>query len=115
MKTFNNLDEAVNSIIESSQKHAKATQTGDYKTANLNYAVINSAVTYLKEKGEIEKLKELLAYNDLSVKLWVASYLIKQNDQKAAAVLEEISAQSIRHHSFHARMVLQDWRKGKLF
>lgn len=113
-KTFNNKDEAIKAIIESSQMHAQASQTGDYKTANKNYHVINKAVVYLIENGGIEKLKELLTYTDVSVKVWVASYLIKQDDQQAVSVLEEIAFKSIPFHSSDARLVLQEWRKGNL-
>jgi hypothetical protein len=111
---LNSLDEAVNIIIESSQKHAQATETGDYKIANKSYGSINNAVNYLKENDGIGKLKELLKYNEVSVKLWVASYLIKQDDPQAITVLKEIASQSIPHHSFNATLVLQGWQKGKV-
>lgn len=111
---LNNLDSAINIIIESSQKHAQATETGDYKTANKNYYLIKKGVTYLRENDGIEKLKELLTYNETSVKVWVASYLLKHDEHLAVTVLEEIASKSIPHQSFDAKMVLQEWRKGNL-
>ncbi|HWZ03769.1 MAG TPA: hypothetical protein VNX40_09175, partial [Mucilaginibacter sp.] len=80
-------------------------------TANKNYAIINKSVTYLKENNGIEKLKELLTYDVVSVKIWAASYLIKEGDQQAIAVLEEIASKSIPHHSFAAKLLLQGRRK----
>jgi hypothetical protein len=112
--TFNSAEEAINTVIESSKNHANATDTGDYKTANKNYDVLKKAVTYLRENNETEKLKELLKYNDISVKVAAASYLLKNADQEAIAVLKEIASQSIPHHSFTAKLVLQEWQKGKL-
>lgn len=107
-------EEAIRTIIESSEKHAEATNTGDYKTCNKNYTLIKKGVDYIMEKGEIESLRELLNYDSVSVKLWVASFLIKLNDKKAVEVVEYIASQSIRHHSFDARILLEEWKKGNL-
>ena len=37
-------------------KHTKATEQGDYKTGNKNYAVIAKVITFLKELNNIDKL-----------------------------------------------------------
>ena len=60
-----------------------------------------------------EKLQELLTYNQVSVKVWVASFLLKYDNQQAVAILQEIESKSIPHHSFDARILLQEWQKGK--
>ena len=112
--TFKNLDEAINTIIESSQQHSHAIETGDYKTANKNYELIQKAVIYLRQNDGIEKLTGLLTYNDIGVKVVAASYLLKHVENQAVTVLEEIESKSIPHHSFTAELVLQEWRKGKL-
>jgi hypothetical protein len=112
--TFNNLESAINTIIESSKKHASATDSGDYKTANKNYAIIKKAVTYLRENDGIEKLEELLLHADVSVRIWAASYLLRDSEKQAIPILEEIESKSIPHHSFAARLVLQGWKKGTL-
>ena len=109
-----NIDEAVNIIIESSKKHAAATETGDYKIANKNYHLIKKAVDYLMQTDEVQRLCELLDYDNASDQVWVASFLIKYDNQKAVNTLELIASQSIPHHSFDTKMVLQEWRKGKL-
>jgi hypothetical protein len=113
-QSFNDIEEAIKVIIESSQKHANATLTGDYKIANKNYYLIKNAVDFLIGNDGIEKLRELLTYNDVSVKVWAASFLLKKDDQKAVAVLQEIESKSIPHHSFDAKILLQEWRKRKL-
>lgn len=110
-KSFRSLEAAVNAVVESSFKHEIATENGDYKTANKNYNVINKAVLYLKENNGIANLKELLNSDEVSVKLWVASYLIRDDDPQAISVLKDIASKSIRHHSYAAELILEGWRK----
>ena len=110
---FVSVDEAINTIIDSAQIHAQATTTGSYKIANKNYDLINKAVTYLKQNDGIESLKGLLKFNEVSVRAWVASYLIKDGDQQAISVLQEIASMSIPHQSFAAELVLREWEKNK--
>ena len=112
--SFSNTEKAIDTIIDASVKHAQATETGDYKTANKNYHLINNAITYLLENKNTEELEKLLIHDETSVKVWVASYLIKQGDQHAIAVLEQIASQSIPDQSFDAKILLQQWREGKL-
>ena len=107
-------EDAIKTIIESSEKHAEATDTGDYKTCNKNYTFIKKSVDYLMENGEIDSLRELLNCDSVSVKLWVASFLIRLNEEKAIQVVESIASQSIRHHSFGAQVLLEEWKKGNL-
>ncbi len=106
------IDEAINTVIDSSKIHAQATKTGKYKIANKNYYLINTAIAYLKENNGLGSLRELLTSDEVSVKVWVASYLIKDGDQQAISVLEEIVSLSIPHQSFAAELLLSDWRKN---
>lgn len=105
---FKNADEAVEVLINASQQHAKATETGHYKIANTNFRLIDNAVHYLLANDESERLKQLLTYHEVSVVVWVASYLIKQNDKQAIAVLEVIASGNIPHHSFDAKFILKN-------
>ena len=108
---FENSDEAVTALIESCKNHANATETGDYKTANKSYAILKKAVTDLEENNATYKLKNLLTDENESVKIWVASFLIKQDDVAAHAVLEELLLSKNPHISFSARLVLEGWKK----
>ena len=111
---FSNSKSAINALIESSKKHSEAANTGDYKTANKNYDVIQKAVVYLRANDGLAELKNLLANNETSVKVWAATFLLKHYEKDAIAVLEDIAQKSIPQHSFDARMVLQEWRNGRL-
>jgi hypothetical protein len=111
---FSNSESAINAIIESSKRHSDATDIGDYKTANKNYNVIQKAVTYLRENDGLSELKNLLTNDEISVKVWVATFLLKHYEQDAVTVLEDVAKKSIPQHSFNAKMVLQEWRNGRL-
>ncbi len=111
---FKDIESAINTIIESSKKHAFASESGDYKIANRNYDLIQKAVGYLREHNGIDKLKELLSNSEVSVRVVAASFLLKHSEQEATSALEEIASKSIPHQSFNAQMILQEWRKGNL-
>lgn len=110
---FKNSNEAIDAIITSSKMHALATDKGDYKMANKNYSIVSKAYNYLKENGEINKLETLINYDDTSVKIAVASFLVKDSNPKAVLVLKEIASKSIPHHSFAAQILLQQLKEGK--
>jgi hypothetical protein len=114
MKKINNIDSAIDIIIDSANKHAIASEMGDYKTANKNFDLIQKAVIYLRNNNGINKLEELLYHENVSVQLAAASYLLIHDEKKAIAVLENIVKQNIPHKSFDAEMVLSEWRKGNL-
>jgi hypothetical protein len=113
-QNFNNSKEAINTIITSAQKHTYATDNGDYKTANKNYDLVVEAVDYLKKNNELDKLKDLITHNEISVKVAVASFLIKYSDPQAIAILEEIASKAIPHHSFTAQILLKQWNGKKI-
>lgn len=112
--SFNNIESAINTVIESSKKHAFASNTGDYKTANKHFDLTKKAINYLRENDGIVQLKELLVHSEVSVRVMVASYLLKHFEHEAILVLEEIASKSIPIQSLDAKMVLQEWRKGNL-
>jgi hypothetical protein len=111
---FDNIEAAINAITKSSIIHAQATEKGDYKTANKNYHIIKDAIDYAKANGGSKQISELLEGEEVSVKVWVASFLLKEGETKSIRILEEIASKSIPLHSFNARMVLQEWKQGKI-
>jgi major membrane immunogen (membrane-anchored lipoprotein) len=109
-----NVESAIQTIIESSQIHAEESTNGNYKTANKNFDLIQKAVNFLRENNAIEKLKELLLYDNIDVKISAATYLLKHNEPEAVAVLQEIALKSNPFQSFNAEMILQEWKKGNI-
>lgn len=113
-KTFENNNSAIETLIDSANKHSNASEMGDYKSANKNFTLIQKAVYYLRENDGINKLEELLNHKDISVRLAAASYFLAHNADKAILILENIVRQKIPHKSFEAKMVLDEYRKGNL-
>lgn len=113
MTKIKDIATAVLKFEEAATKHADATEQGDYKTANKNYAIIVKAVTFLKEHNEIQKLSELLSHSSDGVRGWAATYLLPLKEREAMKALEEIAKGSgIR--SLAAETTMSEWKKGNL-
>jgi hypothetical protein len=104
---------AILKFEEAATKHAEATEQGDYKTANKNYAIIVKVVTFLKEHDEIQKLSELLSHSSDGVKGWAATYLLPLKEREAMKALGEI-AKGSGIHSLTAETTISEWEKGNL-
>jgi hypothetical protein len=98
---------------EAATKHAEATEQGDYKTANKNYAVIVKAITFLKEQDEVQKLSELLNHSSAGVRMWAATYLLPVSESEGLRVLKQIEEET-GIHSFTAKITISEWGKGNL-
>lgn len=94
-------------------KHAEATEQGDYRTVNKNYAVIAKVITFLKQHDSIEKLSEFLNHSSVGVRLWAATYLLPVLETEALRVLKQI-ASTTGIHSFDAEMTVSEWENGNL-
>lgn len=104
---------AISKFEEAATKHAEATELGDYKTANKNYAIIVKAVTFLKEQGEMQKLSELLNHSSVGVRMWAATYLLPVSESEGLRILKQI-AKGTGIHSFTAKTTVNEWEKGNL-
>lgn len=113
MKKLNNLETALIQFEEAASKHANATEHGDYKSANKNYAIITKVILFLKEQNEIRKLSNFLNHNSIGVRIWAATYLLPILEDEASQVLDQISRKS-GIHSLTAKTTLSEWRKGNL-
>lgn len=107
-------DNALKLFIEAASKQAKFTEDGDYKNSNKQYDVIINVAKYLKRTNNLRELINLLDNEDVGVKIWAATYLLEENEEKALLTLRNISNQDIKQHSFTAKMVIEEWNGGTL-
>lgn len=113
MKKIRDIETALLNFEEAAKKQAEATDQGDFKTGNKNYAEIVKAITFLKEHDSMDKLSALLSHSYVGVRLWAASFLLPFIETEALRVLKEISSGS-GIHSLTAETTLSEWEKGTL-
>jgi hypothetical protein len=110
MKKITDLHTALELFIDAALKHGEATETGDYRAANLCYGDIVIAVSFIKENDNMMALEDLLHHESVGVRLWSASYLLPIVEDKAVDALKAISNVSAIH-SFTAKTTLSEWEK----
>jgi hypothetical protein len=113
MTKIKDIATALNLFVEAATRHGEATEQGDYKTANKNYAIIAKVVTFLKERTELYSLLQFLDHSSDGVKGWAATYLLPIEELRAIRALEEI-AKGSGIGSLDAETTLSEWRKGNL-
>jgi HEAT repeat protein len=100
-------------LSEAATSQAKATEQGDYKTANKNYNEILKAIAFLKNKSAINTLSKLLSNPSIGVRLWAARFLLQINETESIKILTEIAnTESI--HSLSAETTIEEWLRGTL-
>src|SRR5690606_13432842 len=91
MTKLKDTETALTKFEEAASKHAEATEQGDYKTANKNYAIIAKIITFLRERNEERSLSRFLKDSSDGPKSWAATYLLPVNELAAVQALEEIA------------------------
>ena len=97
-------------------QHGECTERGDYRTGNKAYERIIRALNSLRalpDRGE-EILLSLLNHTDDWVKIWSATHLLPLRAETACDALERLAAGGSRHVASDAKIVLQEWRAGRL-
>jgi hypothetical protein len=100
--------------IKNAILNGDCTERGDYKKVNESYHKIESLYKKMKEvDSDLTFLRPLLKYDNGSVRLWSATYLLPLRTKEAEKVLEELSKKN-GFVAFDAKMTLQEWKKGNL-
>jgi uncharacterized protein DUF2019 len=107
--------ELLNLYERATIQHGRATESGDYKTANRESETIASVYRELRSRGlEAQKaLLPLLHHSNIHVRVMAAADALEFAPDQGEPVLIEI-AQSRGIAPLNARMTLQEWRKGNL-
>ena len=113
MKKIIDIQTALEFFQKAATNHAEATEQGDYKTANKNYHEILKAIGFLKNKGAINILSNLLSSPSIGVRLWAARFLLPIYGTESVEILTEIAnTESI--HSLSAETTIKEWLNGTL-
>lgn len=109
------LDQLAKLFVEASISHGQGTLTGDYQKCNKAYSLIQIVYDELKRRDLVENvLFNLLINEDISVRIWAASYLLQSVPEESMKVLKEISSTYTGILSSNAELVLEEWKKGDL-
>ena len=103
-------------FIANAIEHGSCTETGDFKKGNAAFDRLEDAVARLRQrddKGE-SVFMELLAYPNRWVSLAAATHLLPLRADYACETLEQLASGSEGNVEFNARMVLREWRSGRL-
>lgn len=103
----------IKKYINAIEKRKGALEQGNARIANKYYNEIYDIVEVMRKDNKMECLKPLLEYDDDSVKLLTAFYLLPIYTDESESVLEELS-QNGGELSFEAGLTLSEWKKGNL-
>ena len=97
-------------FIEYCVKYQEGMNTGNSRLANKFHDKIEKLYKSIDRITRIEMLKELIVSNDLNLKLWAATYLLKENTEITDAIetLKNI-LKTDTIESSNAELVLYSW------
>ena len=103
-------------FIAEAVEHGRCTEGGDYKRGNKAFDRMLAAHAELQgyaDRGELV-LTELLNHPNAWVRLAAATHLLPLRAELASKVLEDLASGPRSKAEFNARMVLREWRAGRL-
>jgi hypothetical protein len=106
----------VERYIADASEHGRCTETGDYKTGNAAIERLMKDLAELRahaDRGEAVLLK-LISHPNHWVKSAAAWHLLPLRAELACAVLENLATGPPSELEFNAKMLLQEWRAGRL-
>lgn len=110
-----NTEAIISNYVEQAIAHDRATEEGNSDAANKAYDKNMEALKELRklpDKGKVI-LSRLLSHENVGVRVSAATHLLPLDEKKAVRVLEEVSKLP-GLVAFDAKMVLQEWRAGRL-
>jgi hypothetical protein len=102
--------------IAEAVEHGRCTESGDYKRGNAAFDRMKAALAELRghsDRGE-SILIELLNHPNGWVRLDAATDLLPLRAELASTILENLASGPRSEVEFNARMVLREWRAGRL-
>jgi hypothetical protein len=105
-----------NRYIAEAAEHGRCTENGNYKRGNVAYDRVIAALAELRghaDQGEAV-LTELLNHPNEWVRLGAATHLLPLRAELATTILENLACGPQSQLEFNAKMVLREWRAGRL-
>ncbi len=100
--------------VDAAIKHGQSIEKGSARMANRSHDVIVREYSRLKREGRlVPELLPLLRHENADVRCWASTHLIEDVPDAAEQTLEHV-ASGVGLTAFSARMVLEEWRAGRL-
>jgi hypothetical protein len=102
--------------VAEATEYGRGSEAADSKKVNAAYRRLAAVLTRLRacsDKGE-SILVDLVRYSNGWVRLWAATDLLPLRPELASTALEELAAGPPGKVRFDAKMVLREWRAGRL-
>ena len=102
--------------IAEATEHGRCTESGDCKKGNAAFDRMVAALAELRERTDRGEavLIELLNHPNGWVRLGAATHLLPLQVDLASQVLEDLASGPQSQVEFGAKMVLREWRAGRL-
>ena len=106
----------IEQYVANAAEHGRCTETGDFKKGNSAFDRMEAALTRLRQRSDKGEsiLTELLAHPNGWVRLEAATHLLPLRADLACLTLEQLSSGPQGYLEFDAKMVLREWRSGRL-
>jgi hypothetical protein len=102
-------------FVAAAVDHGRHTEAGESRLTNSAHDRLMKILAELRklpDRGQ-RVLSELLGHQDPSVRTWAATYLLPYREPRAVDALESVGA-GTGLVALGSRMVLQEWRAGRL-
>jgi hypothetical protein len=102
--------------IAEAAEHGRCTESGDYKRGNVAFDRMIAALAELRKRADRGEsmLIELLNHPDGWVRLEAGTHLLPFREELASTILENLASGPQSQLEFVAKMVLREWRAGRL-
>jgi hypothetical protein len=110
------IDQLLEDYKDAAMAHRHASREGDQERANPAYERLASVIRELRNRTEKEQeaFLDLLDDPSIEVRGWAAAHALEFVPDRAEPVLERIASGPESLEEFSARMVLREWRGGRL-
>jgi hypothetical protein len=110
------MNDFVARYVDAAERHGKSTERGTAMSANRAHDQLMEALRGLRampDRGEAGLL-ELISHQSDWVREWASTHLLPLAEARALATLEELTNAKSAFVRVNAKMVLREWRAGRL-
>lgn len=108
-------EDAVDAYTRAAAVQGAATDRGDHEDANAAHDSLIRALSVLRDSSDRGRsaLRGLLEHEDPHVRCWAATHLLPLDEEAAMRALEALTSEP-PFVGFNAKMVLREWKAGRL-